>query len=153
MFSSTLPSCISQTCLFSNLRVFAVVEWLDNWALRLISHRYTAGTPVLLGLVDSNIHLVQVTTLVQNHLCNETATIETRKHKMPSQIDSNLPPHRKADFLTFFPPAPHHLRPFHIRHLPLLLQYLPSNSLSTKEKVQIKVTSKIKTDLLLIGHL
>ena len=63
----------------------AVVEWLNNRAPRLIPHRYRQYSPVPLGLVDffnSNIHLVQVATLIQSHLCNdEAATAEARKHK------------------------------------------------------------------------
>ena len=63
----------------------AVVEWLNNRAPRLIPTRYRQFHPVPLGLVDcfnSNIHLVQVATLIETHLCNdEDATAEARKHK------------------------------------------------------------------------
>ena len=63
----------------------AVVEWLNNRAPRLIPPRYRQCSPVPGGLVDffnSNIHLVQVATLIQSHLCNdEASTAEARKHK------------------------------------------------------------------------
>ena len=49
------------------------------------STRYRQYHPVPLGLVDffnSNIHLVQVATLIETHQCNyEDATAEARKHK------------------------------------------------------------------------
>ena len=63
----------------------AVREWLNNRAPRLIPTRYRQYHPVPLGLVDffnSNIHLVQVATLIETHQCNdEDATAEARKHK------------------------------------------------------------------------
>lgn len=52
---------------------------------RLIPTRYRQYLPVPRGLVDffnSNIHLVQVATLIHTHLCNdEAAATEARSHK------------------------------------------------------------------------
>ena len=63
----------------------AVVQWLHNRAPRLIPTRYRQYHPVPRGLVDffnSNIHLVQVATLIHTHLCSdEAATAEARSHK------------------------------------------------------------------------
>ena len=64
---------------------YAVREWLNNRAPRLIPTRYRQYHPVPLGLVDffnSNIQLIQVATLIEAHQCNnEDATAEARKHK------------------------------------------------------------------------
>ena len=63
----------------------AVIQWLHNRAPRLIPTRYRQYLPVPRGLVDffnSNIHLVQVATLIHTHLCNdEAAATEARSHK------------------------------------------------------------------------
>ena len=232
MFSLTLPFFVSQTCLSSDpVPLEPAVEWLNNRAPRLISHRYRQYSPVPLDLVDFfnskhplspgryshpkpslqrwSSHLkygtqrdnvrhaflrVTCTAAPGSRLPDRPAspTPETLPHtalapppsvpapcsapcpSQSSQASSSRPQHLPP----FFPSselqtAPiarqrHLLRQPHWIYVPLLwlcstywispsllnvLVVAPTNPLSTKEKVQIKVTSKVKTNPSLIGHL